>query len=52
MNVPKEVERYRHDHATSLFPYSPHTLFAVANRIAFTAYETCISELAKTKIKR
>ena len=51
-NVVKEVERYCHDHAKALFLYSPHTLFAVSNRIVFTAYDTCMSELAETKIKR
>ena len=50
-NVVKEVERYCHDHAKALFLYSPYTLFAVSDRVEFTAYDTCMSELAETKIK-
>ena len=48
--VVKEVERYIHDQAKCLFLYSPDTLFAVADRVQFTPYDTCMSELAETKI--
>ena len=50
-NVVREVERYCHDQAKALFLYSPYTLFAVSDRVDFTAYDTCMSELAETKIK-
>ena len=49
--VVKEVERYIYDQAKCLFLYSPYTLFAVADRVAFTPYDTCMSELAETKIR-
>ena len=49
--VVKEVERYCFDHAKALFLHSPHTLFAVSHRVDFTAYDTCMSELAETRIK-
>ena len=47
----REVERYCHDQAKALFLYSPYTLFAVSDRIGFTAYDTCMSELAETMVK-
>ena len=50
-NVVKEVERYCYDHAKALFLYSPYTLFAVSDRVDFLPYDTCMSELAETKIK-
>ena len=50
-DVTREVERYVQDKAKALFLYSPCTLFAVSDRIAFTAYDTCMSELAETRIK-
>lgn len=50
-NVVKEVERYCHDEAKALFLYSPYTLFAVSNRVHFQAYDTCMSELAETRVK-
>ena len=50
-NVVVEVERYCFDQAKALFLYSPYTLFAVSDRIDFTAYDTCMSELAETKVK-
>ena len=50
-NVVREVERYCHDNAKALFLYSPYTLFAVSNRVGFTPYDTCMSELAETVIK-
>ncbi len=49
--VVKEVERYCHDNAKALFLYSPYTLFAVSNRVGFTPYDTCMSELAETVVK-
>ena len=50
-NVVKEVERYCYNNAKALFLYAPHRLFAVSNRTDFTAYDTCMSELAETTIK-
>lgn len=49
--VVREVEQYIHDHACALFLISPHTLFAVSNRVNFVAYDTCMSELAETTIR-
>ncbi|NEU12752.1 ABC transporter substrate-binding protein [Methylobacterium sp. BTF04] len=49
--VVREVERFIQDEAKCLFLYSPFTLFAVSNRVDFTAYDTCMSELAETRIK-
>ena len=49
--VVREVERYIHDGAKALFLVSPHTLFAVTERVEFTAYDTCMSELAETRIR-
>ena len=49
--VVREVERYLQDEAKALFLYSPFTLFAVSDRVAFTPYDTCMSELAETRIK-
>ncbi len=49
--VVREVERYCHDQAKALFLYSPNTLFAVSDRVGFTAYDTCMSELAETVVK-
>ncbi len=49
--VVREVERYVHDQAKTLFLVSPHTLFAVTERVDFTAYDTCMSELAETRIR-
>ncbi len=49
--VVREVERYVFDHALGLFLFSPHTLFAVSDRVSFTAYDTCMSELAETYVK-
>jgi peptide/nickel transport system substrate-binding protein len=48
--VVREVERYIQDQAKALFLYSPFTLFAVSDRVAFTPYDTCMSELAETRI--
>jgi peptide/nickel transport system substrate-binding protein len=48
--VVREVERYIQDRSKALFLYSPFTLFAVSDRVAFTAYDTCMSELAETRI--
>ncbi len=49
--VVREVERYVHGQAKALFLVSPHTLFAVSNRVEFVAYDTCMSELAETRIR-
>ena len=49
--VVREVERYLQDQAKALFLYSPFTLFAVSDRVEFTPYDTCMSELAETRIK-
>ncbi len=49
--VVREVERYVHAEAKALFLVSPHTLFAVTERVDFTAYDTCMSELAETRIR-
>ncbi|TXN17194.1 ABC transporter substrate-binding protein [Methylobacterium sp. WL122] len=49
--VVREVERYIQDEAKALFLFSPFTLFAVSNRVDFVAYDTCMSELAETRIK-
>lgn len=49
--VVREVERYLQDEAKALFLYAPYTLFAVSNRVEFTPYDTCMSELAETRIK-
>lgn len=49
--VVHEVERFIQDKAKALFLYSPFTLFAVSNRVEFTPYDTCMSELAETRIK-
>ena len=49
--VVREVERYVHGEAKALFLVSPHTLFAVTERVDFTAYDTCMSELAETRIR-
>ena len=50
-NVVKETEHFVFDNAMCLFLYAPDRLFAVSNRTDFTPYETCMSELAETKIK-
>ncbi len=42
---------YLQDEAKALFLYAPYTLFAVSDRVAFTPYDTCMSELAETRIK-
>lgn len=49
--VVREVEQYVHDQARALFLISPHTLFAVSNRVDFVAYDTCMSELAETTVR-
>jgi len=49
--VVKEVERYMFDHAKALFLFSPFNLAAVSDRCDFTAYDTCMSELAETRIR-
>lgn len=49
--VTREVERYVHDHAMGLFLFSPHTMFAVSDRVSFTPYDTAMSELAETYVK-
>ena len=49
--VVRAVERYLQDQAKALFLYAPYTLFAVSDRVAFTPYDTCMSELAETRIK-
>ena len=49
--VVREVERYVFDQALGLFLFSPHTLFAVSDRVSFTAYDTCMSELAETRVR-
>ena len=49
--VVREVEQYVHSQAKALFLVSPHTLFAVSNRVEFVAYDTCMSELAETRIR-
>ena len=49
--VTREVERYVHDHAMGLFLFSPHTLFAVSDRVSFQAYDTAMSELVETYVK-
>ncbi len=49
--VVKETEHYVYDNAMCLFLYAPYRLFAVSNRTEFVAYDTCMSELAETKIK-
>ncbi len=45
-----EIEAYEHDQANALFLYSPHTLFAVSDRVSFQPYDTFMLELAETKI--
>lgn len=50
-DVVRETERYIQDQAKCLFLFAPHRLFAVSNRTAFTPYDTCMSELAETRIK-
>ncbi len=50
-NVVKEAEHFVYDNAMCLFLYAPDRLFAVSDRIDFTPYDTCMSELAETKIK-
>ena len=50
-DVVREVERYVFDNAKALFLFSPYTLFAVSNRVEFMPYDTCMSELAETKIR-
>ena len=50
-DVVRAVERYLQDEAKALFLYAPFTLFAVSDRVTFTAYDTCMSELAETRIK-
>ena len=49
--VVKETERYIQDQAKCLFLFAPYRIFAVSNRVDFVAYDTCMSELAETKIK-
>ena len=49
--VVQEVEQYVFDHAKALFLFSPYNLSAVSDRVDFVAYDTCMSELAETKIK-
>ncbi len=49
--VVQDVERYVHDQAKALFLVSPHTLFAVSERVEFVAYDTCMSELAETRVR-
>jgi len=49
--VVREIERYVFDHAKALFLFSPNTLFAVSDRVDFVAYDTCMSELAETKVR-
>ncbi len=50
-DVTREVERFVQDRAKALFLFSPFTLFAVSDRVEFTAYDTCMSELAETRIR-
>lgn len=50
-NVVKETEHYVYDNAMALFLYAPDRLFAVSDRVEFTPYDTCMSELAETKIR-
>ena len=50
-NVVKETERFVFDNAMCLFLWAPDRLFAVSDRVEFTPYDTCMSELAETKIK-
>lgn len=48
--IVRDIEKYEHDQANVLFLYSPHTLFAVSNRVSFQPYDTFMLELAETKI--
>ncbi len=50
--IVKEIEKYEYDQANVLFMYSPHTLFAVSDRVAFQPYDTFMLELAETKVKK
>lgn len=47
----REIERFLHDEAWALFLFSPNTLAAVSDRVEFTAYDTCMSELAETRVR-
>ncbi len=49
--VVREVEQYVYDQARALFLISPHSLFAVSNRVNFVPYDTCMSELAETTVR-
>ena len=49
--VVREIERYVFDEAKALFLFSPFNLFAVSERVDFVAYDTCMSELAETRIR-
>lgn len=48
--IVRDIEKYVYDQANVLFLYSPHTLYAVSNRVSFQPYDTFMLELAETKI--
>ena len=47
----REIERDVFDQAKALFLFSPFNLVAVSERVELVAYDTCMSELAETKIR-
>ena len=48
----KQMDRYVHDQANVLFLYAPSKLYAVSNRVNFTAYRSTVLELAETTLKK
>ena len=48
----KQMDRYVHDQANVLFLYAPSKLYAVSNRVNFTAYRSTVLELAETSLKK
>ena len=50
--IVRDIERYEYDQANVLFLWSPHTLFAVSDRVTFQPYDTFMLELAETKINK
>ena len=48
----KQMDRYVHDQANVLFLYAPSKLYAVSNRVNFTAYRSTVLELAETTLRK
>ena len=49
---PETAARWVHETSPDIvFLCSPNTLFAVSERVDFVPYDTCMSELAETRIR-